>query len=34
MKQVMNRPDIEQVWDAPEIESAILAAWESSPELH
>lgn len=34
MKQVMNRPDIEQVWDTPEIESAILALWENTPELH
>lgn len=34
MKQVMDRADIEQVWDSPEIESAILAAWENTPELH
>ena len=33
MKQVMNRPDIEQVWDTPEMEQAILRALETTSEL-
>jgi len=34
MKQVMDRPDIEQVWDSEEVELAILNAWNQTPELH
>jgi hypothetical protein len=34
MKQVMDRADIEQVWDSEEVELAILNAWNQTPELH
>jgi kynurenine 3-monooxygenase len=33
MEQVMNRPDIEAVWQSEEIENAILQALDAFPEL-